>query len=363
MTNLHVPHWMIGDSKIYRQYDASRMIQNPMVPAYRFCFMEQPYADQVWNQEPKESWNELCVAHAHYLRQKWPKLKLFFSAGRDSGHLFRVFEQAGIPIDELVLPYSPYHPQRLREHVDHVLPIAKKLCARNPGMKIREVVQDKTWYDNLYKNSDWLEANAGQRSMMFTPYDWNMLIQSDPDYDSGQCGYMVGMDKPRIRLVDGNFVFQFLDTDIQFTAYGLPAIEYFYWAPEFPKLFIKQCWMLVRHFESMYPNCSPDFVEDFQKTKSGYYDEFCRSIGRGDPMDWVVGNGLNKIWNNYHWSVRKLVEYAEKEQWQCYKEYQAIVTYLESNQQTLFNSNDPLQGTVGIWGKSYFIKQQAKTSI
>jgi len=358
MTELYRPHWVVGDKKIYNQFSANQLAFRDNGPAYKFCWLDDVYAKQSWDQEPTESWEELCVERARAIRQKWKKIKLFFSAGRDSGHAFRVFEQAGITIDELVLPYSPHHPLRLHEHNNIVLPIAKELCRRNPGMTIREIRQDQAWYDRLWAKSDWFDSRATQRGMLFTSYDWNELIETDPDYATGNCGYINGMEKPRIRVVDGNFVCQFLDTDIQFTALGLPCVEYFYWAPKLPKLFIKQAWMLVNHFEKQYPGCSPEFVEDFQKVTSPYYDELCRAVGRGDPMHIAVGDGRNKIHTNYNWSMEQLIHTATNEKWRGWKEYWLMLDDLRRNHSHFFNNNDPQLGTVGIWGEPYTIKKQ-----
>jgi hypothetical protein len=359
MSQLHVPYWLIGDKKIYNQFEANQLAFCDGAPAYRLVFLEDVYDQLDWTTEPNESWEELCLQRALYLRHKWKKLKLCFSAGRDSGHIMQLFERHGIPIDELILPYAPYHPMRLYEHQHYVKPAAEELCRRNPGMTMREICLDHTFYNNLYQNPDWLTGpNSQQRAMLFIPYDWKTIIETDPDHSNGTTGYMFGLEKPRIRLNNGNFIFQLLDTDVQYFAQGIHNAEWFYWAPEQPKLFLKQCWMLINHFEQHYPGASAEFVQKFQKTDSGYYDEFCRSVGRGDALSWGVGNAQGKISNNYHWSIQSTINTAKEEGWKGFKEWWLTIADLKKNYSHFYNQNDPLCGTIGIWGKPYTIKQQ-----
>ena len=88
MTELYRPHWVVGDKKIYNQFSANQLAFRDNGPAYKFCWLDDVYVKQLWDQEPTELWEELCVERARAIRQKWKKIKLFFSAGRDSGHAF-----------------------------------------------------------------------------------------------------------------------------------------------------------------------------------------------------------------------------------------------------------------------------------
>ena len=359
MSKLHVPYWLVGDKKIYNQFNANLVAFQSGGPEYRLVFLEDVYDQLDWTKEPKESWDELCLERALHLRHKWKKLKLCFSAGRDSGHIMRLFEKHCIPIDELILPYAQHHPLRVFEHENYVRPAAEELCRRHPGMTIREICLDHTIYNNTYKNCDWLTGkHAQQQSMLFNAYDWKHIVETDPDHSSGTTGYMFGLEKPRIRLIDNNFVFQFLDTDVQYFLKSINNTEWFYWAPEQPKLFLKQCWMLINHFEQNYPGVSSEFIEKFQTVNSGYYDEFCRSVGLGEAMSWAVGNAQGKIPNNYHWSIQHSIETAKAEGWVGFKEWWSTMEDLKRNHSHFYNQGDPLLGTIGIWGKPYFIKPQ-----
>jgi len=350
-------YWIIGDKRVDSQLEAYTLAGKNTNIESRLSFQEEEFDKVNWTQEPSKSWEELCLEHAVRLRQKWKKIKLFFSAGRDSGHIFRVFEQAKIPIDELIIPYTPYSPLRMDEHVNHIMPIAKELCRRNPPMKIREVLQDKQWYENLYKNSDWLTTKNKQFNLMFLQRTWDELIKRDPDYDSGNCGYILGFEKPSIRLIDGNFYSQVTGPYIQWAPQSIPGVECFYWSTE---IYVKQCWLLINHLEKKYPKCNSDFVSMLMNPvdQTPYYDELCKALGRGEAMSWACGNGLNRVFGNDHWSMHKLSKILSEEKWKSFNEYRSILYDLHKNYTYLINKKTNRIDLNTIVGKKYLIKKQ-----
>jgi len=363
--NPYAPYWLVGDKKVYTQLEANKLAFVEGGPAYRLVFLEKEYDTLDWTTEPDEEWEELCIQRAIQLRQKYKTLKLCFSAGRDSGHVWRIFEKAGIPIDELVLIYSPHHPLRAHEHENFVYPAAVELCKRHPNMKLRVLCLVKAQYEHQLKNSDWIEGhNASQAGLLYIPYRHGQVLSTmDPDYMKGGTGYINGMEKPRIQLINGEFVFRHLDVDVGYWVFNMPNMEWFYWAPQMPKLFLKQCWMFVNHVEKNYPNATPDFVTRFQDSYSPYYDEFCKCVGRGEAMVWECGNGVQKVRDNYHWSIQSSIHTAKEQGWNSYKEWQLTIDDLKRNLSHCFNGGDPMKGSIGIWGKPYVIKKQERREI
>jgi hypothetical protein len=358
--NPYAPYWLVGDKKIYNAFEAVSTAFRPNGPAYRFVFLEDQYDQLDWSKEPTESWEDLCLAQALKIRHKYKKIKLCFSAGRDSGHLWRVFEKNNIPIDELIVAYSPYHPLRKHEHEAYVYPLAVELCKKHPKMKLRVLEMMKDQYDLQFGNDDWINGpQAQQGRMIFAPYHFSRVItELDPESVDPNVGYIIGLEKPRIHLIDGNFVFRHLDVDVDHWVYNVPNLEWFYWAPEMPELFLKQCWMAVNYIEKHYPNADQKFLNEYLNTHSPYYDEFCKSLGRGPAMSWEVGNGTHKTQDNYHWSIQASIANARDSKWKCYASWISIMEDLKRNWSHCFNDNDPFKGAIGIWGKSYIIKKQ-----
>ena len=353
-------YWLVGDKKIYNQFEAVKTALTPGSPAYRYVFLEDQYDKLNWQQEPEKSWDELCIERALAIRQKYRKLKLLFSAGRDSGHVWRVFEQANIPIDELITYYTPYHPLRKAEYEYQIKPIIQELCRKNPAMKVTVLVIDKDQFEYQMRNSDWLESDTTTSAqLLYLPYRFGeVLTTMDPESLDPSVGYIAGLEKPRLRLIDGNFVFRHLDNDGGYHVINMPNLEWFYWAPEMPELFLKQCWMVVNYLEEHYPGCTPEFIEKFQSAHDGYYDEYCFSVGRGPAMSWDCGNGTNKPKDSYHWSLQRVIQHASQENWKSYNEWNSIMQDLKRNLSYCFNGGDPMKGLIGIWGKPYIIKKQ-----
>ena len=356
MTGSKKTHWIIGDKRVDNQLEAYKLALQDTKLESRLCFQEDEFDKINWTQEPSKSWEELCLEHAVRLRQKYKKLKLFFSAGRDSGHIFRVFEQAKIPIDELIIPYSLYSPMRKEEHFNHIMPVAKELCRRNPGMTIREVVQDKHWCEEMYKNSDWMTEKNKVIPLMFTMRKWDEIIKRDPDYDSGNCAYMFGFEKPNIKLIDGVFYSQITSQYLKWAPHDMPGAECFFYSPE---IYAKQCWLLINHFEKKYPRCNSEFVENFQLTTASLnYDELCRALGRGDPMSEAVGYGQTRVLNNNHWSMQYILKTAREEKWKSYNEYTHTFNELVKNYSSLIDKETNFFRLDTIDSKKYLIKKQ-----
>lgn len=359
-SNPYAPYWQIGDKKIYNQWEATRLVSTPGIPAYRLVFLEDQYSKLDWTQEPSGTWEQFCVAQAHTIRNKYKKVKLLFSAGRDSGHVWRVFEDNNIPIDELVIAYSPYHPQRRHEYENFILPKVIELCKRHPKMKLQILTIDQTHYDAQFGDTDWIDGQQAHLArMIFEPHRFSRLLpQMDPECNDPEVGYVLGLEKPRIVLRDGEFVFQFLDTDMEIWVFNLPNIEWFYWAPEMPEFFLKQCWMAVNYIETHYPGASPEFVAKLQNPHTLYYDEWCRSVGRGQAMVWECGNGIQKVNNGYHKSIQATISHAKKYDWKSYHSWKSVVDDCQRNWSHCFNDHDVHKGRVAIWGKPYRIKTQ-----
>ena len=98
----YLPHWVVNGERTSSQFDAWRAASKlGIMPS--FYFYEEQYDKLDWTKEPTESWDEICYERCITLRQKYKKLSLFYSAGRDSHHILKCFYYFNIPLDEIVL--------------------------------------------------------------------------------------------------------------------------------------------------------------------------------------------------------------------------------------------------------------------
>src|SRR3990172_5937246 len=98
MIKMRYPHWVVGNNQTSSQVNAWKLkLASPDDPMRFYC-NEDEYDTLDWTKEPIDSWESLCYKKCVLLRQKYKKLSLFYSAGRDSHHVMRCFIAAGIQL-------------------------------------------------------------------------------------------------------------------------------------------------------------------------------------------------------------------------------------------------------------------------
>lgn len=353
------PHWVVGEQKIFNQIRAWQEI-NRTKKDFRFYFYEKEYDQFDWSIEPKQSWDELVRLRCIQLRQKYKNLKLFYSAGRDSHHVLRSFAKNNIPIDELIIVDYRYNRMRTKDYQKYMLPLAAEYKKINPKVKITTIVTDQQMFD-MYYTDGWFE-NAGVNLQLgyFQPTQFTFMANKAAKVTDSNTAFILGVDKPKLIIEDGNIYTAVLDKILEVHIDSTQSLEYFYYAPELPELHIKQCHMLVNHLEENHPGFDSDFIHEFlDNSKSPYYDEMCRAIGRGPAwnVNLPLQNGKDK-YNGSHEVFKIMLEEGLKENWASYFHYQDMVLHLSQTMPYAFHDNDPKNGgTIGIWGKKYFLRK------
>jgi hypothetical protein len=293
-----LPHWIVNGEAYYNQLSAWQAIKSSGEDG-RFYFNEYAYDQYDWSQDPKESWDSLVHARCLQLRQRYTKLKLLYSAGRDSYHVLTSFARYNIPVDELILVYYVLNPVRNKEYHEWILPMAHEYKKINPSVKITTVEINDVAY-NSYYSEDWAERGSDAHAVigLFQPTDHGWIINKyNLNTESGS-GVMVGVDKPKIYLKDGKIYSTVYDNVFIFHYSHFQELEYFYFTADMPELHIKQCHMLVSYLKLHYPNADQEFINEFvNRSSSQYYDEYCISTGRGAAANINVSaqNGKNKF--------------------------------------------------------------------
>lgn len=351
------PHWIVGNERIYNQLIAWQRI-NETKQEFRFYFYEKEYDQFDWSSSPAQSWEDLLQARCIQLRQKYKNLKLFYSGGRDSHHVLRSFIKNNIPVDELVLMNYQTNPVREQEY-KQILSMAIKYKDINPSVKITTIVIDKKVFD-LYYRSGWIE-NPGitLQNGYFQPTQFSFITNQLAKVDNSSTAFILGVDKPKIIIEGDNIYTAIIDKLVELHLDTTNTIEYFYYAPDLPELHIKQCHMLLDYLEQHYPNYDTQFLGEFlDNSHSQYYDEMCHAIGRGSAWDLTLPlqNGKNK-YNGAHVTFSHVLARAKDEKWKSVFYYEEMLNYFSRNLSHAFNNNDPRQGTVGIWGKKYFLRK------
>lgn len=352
-------YYKIGDTVVTSQLEANKLFHQTK-QEFKFCLFEDQFNSVDWTKEPAGTWDEWSKQRALQLRHKYKKIKIHFTAGSDSSHVLRTFLDNNIFVDEIVIIDSVYNPHRHYEVENLILPLVKKLCLEHIGMKYSVVKVDKNFYDNWFKNSDWLEAkNQFAGSLLFTPNNWGLYVnEADKDSVFGKdvC-HILGMEKPRLTIENGKWYFQPLDKMHEHLNPAAKQIEYFYYAPDMPEYYVKQCWIMINYVEEkMSGIINESNLSIFYNAHGPYYDDFVKACGRGKPYIYVLGNGKNKYRDVLGWPHNKMREYARNENWSSINTYTEMMDYFKKNYSYMFNNDDPYYGFVGVWGDKKFIK-------
>lgn len=240
-------------------------------------------------EEPVEDLQQLYIQRAQYLRDNYEYLILNYSGGPDSHNILETFLLNGIFLDEIFI-YSYFNESDIDNlyHKDiatfslfpefyeaekSALPIAKYLVEKySPHTKITFVnnmyeVHKKFW--ETITEEDFVKSVKGNASILMShrhigrvrdpnfKHSWKDLKQRK------KTAHIWGIEKPGLKCDDKGIFARLLDhtilsrIDLQYllTSEDIPNNhELFYIHPDFTKLFLKQCHVLVKNFSPTFFN-------------------------------------------------------------------------------------------------------------
>lgn len=358
-----LPHWTVNGKKITSQFDAWRTASE--LNTYpKFYFYEEEYDKLDWTKEPEETWDQLCYERCLSLRLKYKKLSLFYSAGRDSHHILRCFIRFNIPLDELILVDYTVNPERVQQLEDYITPKVQEYVRLYPNTKVTKLPIGQQEFDDFYKD-DFLEKDASSLiNGYFLPVNFDYYVRNMMHKDEPNHGFIVGLDKPRISYENNGYYSYVIDKVIEPFISNLPNVEMFYFAPEMPKLHLKQSWILLHHLENHYKQNTNQISNTFLleycgNSHSDYYDDYCIGCGRGDA--WNVNLSIQNGKSKHRQAGReeffdKLINWSLENNWQSARNFTEAMKFIGSKYPHVFNQKDPRRGTIGIYSKKYLLK-------
>lgn len=364
MDIMNVSHWVVGDKHIYNQMEAWEEIVASK-KEFRFYFYDHVYDRYDWSVEPKQSWDELLHSRCLQLRQRYRNLALWYSGGRDSHHILSTFIKYNIPLDQLLLCHYKLNPVRSAEYYNWQMPLAKKYKQINPKVKITTVEVDEKVYER-YFSSDLIQSKFfSSQSGYFQPSDYEWHTQNLLNVSDSSTGVITGIEKPVLYLQDGKIYHRFLDKLLELYRGTIREHEMFYYAPDMPELYIKQCHMLAKYIRKNYAGRDQTFFHQFvQDPHSEYYSEFCEACGRGPAIDETAptNNGKGKYVGS-HKVFDKIINLAKKENLKFVYAWEDWISYWTKKTPMAFGkkstsaegSNYRDGGTTGIWSRPKFI--------
>jgi hypothetical protein len=355
----NIPHWVVRGKRIYNQFEAwQEKIRTGGEASW--YFYDHIYDQHDWSVEPKHTWDELLHHRCLQLRQKYRKLCLWYSGGSDSHHVLRSFAKYGIPIDELLLLHWKLNPYRSAEYHSWLLPLAHEYRQlKNPNVRIKTVEVDSKMYKKYFteKTADTKLFSANNGYFSVCDFDW--LTKNACGITNSSTGVIVALEKPILYLHGGKIYHHFADKDFELYRGSISEFEFFYYAPELPELYIKQCHMLAKYVKRNYPH--RNFISH---PNYFWYHEFCEACGR-DPAihkDAAPQNGQNKI-DGSHQTFLDISKMARKDNFQSVKIWENTMVYWIARMPEAFPGNQlnfRKFGTLPIFSKPKYIMDHAR---
>lgn len=234
--------YKVGTEKFSNKFLAFIKSQETGTPLL-FDFFEKDFDLADWSKEPESTWDQLLDIRARQIANLGKPIILGFSGGTDSYTIYEVFRRNQIKIDALFLMIKD--DPRERDMFEEPLQFIEKQ-RQELGIKPIVLKKDTDLYKQIYSNDEWWLTDTPIR-INFSTASGMGGIEHIRGYDSSfgdDFILVVGMDKPRIKII-GDSMYSYLQ-DTTFNNYCDPRHEYFFSSRDLPELHIKQSYMLGR---------------------------------------------------------------------------------------------------------------------
>lgn len=285
--------------------------------------------------EPSQSLLDLYCQRVQQLREKYDYLVLFYSGGADSHNILKCFEHTDTKLDEIVsFVDSSYRDKdsKISSEIYRVaVPEVAQYQQKYPECKYNLIeirdVQTKLFNDSAFKFD--LYQDTTYHLVPFGIMHYYGLYYEDRFHrmheQGKRVGVIQGIDKIRLRHINGKWSFNFHDWSSYFGQKhyfrDFPTYdEFFYWSPELPSLVIKQAHVAAKYM---------DYLDSISADHPYRSNEMANVVTRksGAKTNWEYANHIiYPFWNQGTFSTGKTFE--------------SYITNARDN--TLTSSNDEL---------------------
>lgn len=304
------PHYLVAGQPYYNKlhaiFETKKISQQLNISPWQIlkfnCF--DNLADYDFSAEPVETYQELCIQRAKQLRDKYSHIRLYYSGGVDSHTTLRSFYLAGLHIDEIVVIKNATMGDDTPSNIETtrvVIPNLGKIQTWFPKTKIK--LLDYVFDVGVKNNADTAEWRS--RMTRLVP-GWHLTRNPSTAFDidntllsafdkSSHCE-LVGEPKPNIVRKNGKWYTYVVDNQVE-GVLTMPGLELFHFSADFPRIYIKQCHMLMKQYELLMGNqpdsYSLELTKDFDQKNvfterynewdvnqySRHHNQFAKKIG------------------------------------------------------------------------------------
>lgn len=227
-----------------------------------------------WFIEPEESLDELYNKRARELREKYDYLILSFSGGSDTNNILEAFIRQNLHIDEIVTNHLTSATKKTTildtnvknswnfaaEHQLQAVPRLQYIKDKLPKTKITVLDVSDIVLNSMsdFDDVDWVLGRNDHLSIgQLFRYNYHHFSEMRKQFDKNlKIAIIVGLDKPKTKIVNNKFYIFFSDTTANITTindfndeYTNIKTELFYWSPSCLPMLCKQGHVIKRWLE------------------------------------------------------------------------------------------------------------------
>lgn len=284
--------YRVGHHCFYSTFLAAHEGWRSGLPVTFYCF-DNEYDQLDWQQEPTQSLDQLMLAHALDLRNKYPYLVLLFSGGTDSQTIYNVFTRNQIPIDHIIIKVSDTNPAYPYSHwqwlVDnHPDPHTRitKFEANDPGIREADIT-----------SADWIWTNQGDMYKFMASANGSGVQRIIESHCGGKdYAAVTGQEKPRLIYRKGHWFSRQADVILRHCL-GFHYLEHFFLSPQ---IHLKQSHMVKRAVKQLVqqrglPLHDGDWAEAKWPHSAQGYREWASACGRHPELTDGISHTQKKI--------------------------------------------------------------------
>lgn len=349
--------YVVDGQRYFSTLEAWHQI-NSGAQSWRLSLFEDCFDNLTWSADPVESFDQLITKRIDSIASKYKKIRLWYSAGRDSHFILKEFVKRKVKIDELI--YIHWHNMDLFRHEDSIVSTAVNDVYKDSGMEIptfkifRANREEQTTY---WKNVATGKISAGVGcNLGFSHNSTSAIIDSfsqfqDPDY----CN-LIGLEKPRLAVKNNQVYYQITDLSIVQSWSNRHNTEWFFLNDSVPELVVKQTHMLLNGAKILAAQnkCTLEEAINLLQFNNKLYDRLCLVLGLGPAYSAQTGDGSVKWFGISDQRYANPINLAKSDSWDAYHHYKEFRTNIEYLIKGYANEQ---QGNklVGIVSKPYLV--------
>lgn len=353
--------YQVDDHATYNTLDAWQQIVAG-AKHWRLNLFESTFSTLDWSSEPSATFDDLLAQRVKGLGQRYKKIRLWYSAGRDSHCVLQEFLRSRQEIHEIFFVRWSFV-DSVRDEYTIVSDIVRRLydAAGQPLPKITLFTPDHHDYQRYWalvsrnQHSGGLGSNLGYNVNSFSA----IIDSFDHLQDSDTCN-LLGLEKPKLSVVGDEIFYQVTDLNLSHGMSPAHNIEWFFLNDSVPNLVVKQCHMLLRRARSLaatqFANNLPAALKALQ-TDLSFYNDLCLCLGLGAAVSLQTGDGRNKNFGLENPTYTSLHGVSDREHWDARKAYSRFCANVTDiiHKYIQREPNHPTNSVVGINSKRYKI--------